>query len=177
MRGRLFTILAAASAMLCVGVLALWVRSYWVADLLTDWYHRPHGDHFINVWPIIRSERGGVCFRVKTSHVAGPPTAYPSPRRQADLARGYPAWSGFRRVAGFQWVSVTRLSDTDSSVTTPHAAWATLFAGPPLAWTWAARRRRRRTLLGTCPFCGYDLRATPDRCPECGTAVASAPAK
>src|ERR1051326_7542880 len=53
----------------------------------------------------------------------------------------------------------------------PH--WFTLLiTGSPACWFLVRQigggNRRKR---GLCPTCAYDLRATPNRCPECGTNI------
>ena len=40
--------------------------------------------------------------------------------------------------------------------------------GLALLWGLPVSRDNRRMRTGLCPRCGYDLRATPERCPECG---------
>src|SRR5204862_6682225 len=54
-----------------------------------------------------------------------------------------------------------------SELIAPHWSFALLFGTLPAVWA-VLRLRRRRFAAGRCSACGYDLRATPNRCPECG---------
>ena len=57
--------------------------------------------------------------------------------------------------------------------------WLLLIAAAivPIARLHRLRAAREAVARGLCPCCGYDLRATPDRCLECGTAVKRAAAR
>jgi hypothetical protein len=69
------------------------------------------------------------------------------------------AWANSYGVAGQRFVTIAL------------PLW--LVSGTALALLWSAAtvrriRRRRLDASGRCQACGYDLRATPLRCPECG---------
>ena len=62
------------------------------------------------------------------------------------------------------------LNPAEWTIEIPHWTLVLPLILPPLLWLrWFVRRRTRRE--GVCSSCGYDLRASTDRCPECGTPI------
>lgn len=84
---------------------------------------------------------------------------------------------------GFAGFSYTELSDpffagrVSWAYTIPYWPLLVATAVMPYLRLRSALAMRQRAAMGSCPRCGYDLRATPDRCPECGMAPDSSMAQ
>ncbi|MDB5172515.1 MAG: hypothetical protein JWN51_1288 [Phycisphaerales bacterium] len=178
---RVFPILSAISLLLCIGAAAVWERSYEHRDR----YPVSFEVHWRNIG--VKASNGSFEFARATvwadlNDSFWIPPAPPgwtvnnygsrnvrfSDRRWGGLhlqngRRVVPDWhGGYYQNVDFDYMSIS--------------AWypPAFFAVVPLVWLVRQLNRRRQTSKGRCSSCGYDLGATPDRCPECGDVPAGA---
>jgi hypothetical protein len=199
MRRRLLNLLTALSLLLCVAVAALWVRSYFVADWVMHKRFTALADHpdsdttkrvdlHRRAWQVLTA-RGRLLITFSNDYlqasvnhglypVGGPPTfegdwrRIPPPplppetplERIGFVVRRTSAPSGFG-------------TGVDTGLQLGFPLWLPFVLCAILPAVWARRRLRARRVgrLGLRPTCGYDLRGTPGRCPECGTIAPVAP--
>jgi hypothetical protein len=148
MRRQAFNIAAMASLLLCVGTLALWTRSYRSHIGGPDSFDLTHSDPLY--WFVSNPGHATFC-------------------RQVGKTWGSPV--GRVVFLDFEIASSPPARDTLINVLVPYWMIAVAAILPPLAWIRWRWRRSRHASPGHCPQCGYDLRATVERCPECGRPV------
>jgi len=176
---RFFNVLATLSFALFLFTIAAWCWSFHRGQFIfhTSWQPAPR------LWMTIGIgfERGVFCLGEERFRI--------SPNQDVDefLSDSKPGWhfTSFepRKSSddcGWCWTvfsthrpGVGSLAGNEVSHSVAIRCWAlaVVLSILPAVWLRTAHGQRRLALQGRCIACGYDLRATPDRCPECGAAV------
>jgi hypothetical protein len=158
----MLTLAADVSALVCLGFCMLWLRSYRTGDGFTGYTHAAMYSGEIGrgrVW-VARDTRGG-----------SPQPSF----AHTDICPPHPIAAPvgmLGRLGFFLDRRPGRRGEPRWSLVFPIWLMVAVTAVLP-AWVMPGRiRRRRRRARGACLSCGYDLRATPERCPECGVVPA-----
>jgi hypothetical protein len=161
----LFHGLSALSLFIAVLVIVSWAVGYF-CGIAADWHSQGDSES----WSL-RCSRGE--FRIDhlrsqfpvAGEMAGFDLAFTEPLNQMNNLRGLVS-RGFKfRSLGFVTFQFSTAGFAETIILWPCWSAALLFSALPAVWV----ARRRRYAAGHCAKCGYDLRASPERCPECGT--------
>ena len=196
-RRAVFNMLAMLSLVLCVATAVLWVRSYWVQDVVSNTRYYPldgHGvgsdwipklpEHYHDIPTPI------VIVRFVMVHTIRGEFLILQHWGRENILFTYAGWDLFHiRVKepiqsqtmhlGFLWERVVRSDSNMLYVGIPLWTVFVLTAVLPGYWFIGfgkVRRARWRRQNNRCVSCGYDLVETPERCPECGAKVDGAAA-
>ncbi len=184
-RSRVGSSLVVLSLLACLLTLALWARTYLPDDLhvgcvegrlvivFSDWnltsvwaerYPALGPEKTVRVPELWRSIRAG---RYLASTVYSAPPLGPTPPPVLNTAPVIQSFAGIESVSESLGGTLVNYR----MVSVPLAYFALLFSIAPAVWLVRRVRARSRRRAGLCRSCGYDLRASADRCPECGTPV------
>jgi hypothetical protein len=177
-----FNGLAGVSLLLCIATVVMWVRSYWREDSWCN-YLPPVGKNSLVRAVSVGSSDGMVIaystqieFRYsqygwEAGHTTTEPSDLSRPLNNLVRRGGYSYhfgiyYHGFSQKPGrYDGSEFTQVIFPFWMPTTILVILPLIELRHVLRW----RKWRYRRLHGMCLTCGYDLRATPDRCPECGT--------
>ena len=177
-------VLALATLLLLLG---LWTRSYTATYLLGRWMRSAQGGTVRETCSGVFSHRGALGVASYASEQSAAELGAFTPLSRWGWIGDAPAYPIGERdamsLAGFDYVreltgsSDSTLVESRHLLRVPYWVLALLVSLVPLWHGQIAIRRRlalrRERMRGLCPACGYDLRATPARCPECGIVTRS----
>ncbi len=171
LRRTIFASTTLLSLVLCLAIVALWIRSLTSPVPAIFW-----GDSVRSIGHHVSVTGGSFCYH--TTWGSKPMNLSAGEIAMGTFSSHWDHW-GISRTRS-SWVRQDRSGrrtagnfGTDQE-TCVSMFWPLLvFAAAGIGSTLKFHAARRRT-PGICPICNYDLRATPDRCPECGTIPAKA---
>ena len=167
MTRRLLNLLALLSLLLCLAAVALWPRSYWRVHRVGYRWAGGGGEWHRDVSLACVAGQ----FSLTRSRFDAPGAAVEA-GWYLDERFARPGYDMDGGVGGIQHRTVAAPGRRLSEIRFPIWTAALALAVPPALAIRRRRRERRLATAGRCPRCGYDLRATPHCCPECGATPA-----